>query len=547
MEIPPQSKHNAGMQKPPPPGTFSAWGDNDLKETHLIGVMPNVPDANTVTGNCHDIRPPADIPDIPDIPTEIPTAMDNSGPRRHEDQKQSIESKGSSEDKPKQNKPISPGKISGLFEFSNVDAIKQKVRAEKLGNQKESYDVKSCYHKTGFFQWLATHPYFENTTLGIIVVNALWISIDTDLNKADTINEAKKPFVVADCLFFGYFSLELFVRFMAFKRKCDCCKDPWFVFDTSLVSLYAFDPFAIGIIAKAQGGGGLNLPTSLLRLFRLARLSRLVRMLRSLPELMVMIKGMITATSTVGYTLVLLMLITYVFGIAFVNLSGKDLEITEKYFSTVPETMHNLIIYGTFLDALSDFILDVKAESPACFILVWIYIAIASLTVLNMLIGVLCEVISAVAAEEQEAMMVDKVFEKFDKICKELDENGDGTLDWDEFSKILDDAEALKALESVGVDAEGLVDAAEEFFIIDGEMVSVQFEDFMHMVLDMRGSKQVSVADLMSLSKRMSSKFLKMENTVKALKDDMQTSNGQILAEIAKLHQKLDDRLSNSR
>merc|ERR1719359_1233722 len=69
-----------------------------------------------------------------------------------------------------------------------------------------------------------------------------------------------------------------------------------------------------------KGGGGLNLPTSVLRLFRLARLSRLVRMLRSLPELMVMIKGMITATATVGYTLSLLILITYVFAIAFRNL-----------------------------------------------------------------------------------------------------------------------------------------------------------------------------------------------------------------------------------
>ena len=49
--------------------------------------------------------------------------------------------------------------------------------------------------------------------------------------------------------------------------------------------------------------------------------------------------------------------------------------------------MHNLIIYGTFLDALSDFVIAIKKESVPCFLLIWCYIAIASLTVLNMLIG----------------------------------------------------------------------------------------------------------------------------------------------------------------
>merc|ERR1719162_2652021 len=106
---------------------------------------------------------------------------------------------------------------------------------------------------------------------------------------------------------------------------------------------------------------------------------------------------MITAASTVGYTLGLLMLVTYVFSIALRNLVPKGSLSEETYFSTVPEAMLNLIIYGAFGDELSTCTRHVKEDSPVCFIVFWVYVAMAMLTVMNMLIGVLCEVISAVA------------------------------------------------------------------------------------------------------------------------------------------------------
>eukprot|EP00747_Dinoflagellata_sp_TGD_P145489 gnl/TRDRNA2_/TRDRNA2_176591_c7_seq25.p1 gnl/TRDRNA2_/TRDRNA2_176591_c7~~gnl/TRDRNA2_/TRDRNA2_176591_c7_seq25.p1 ORF type:complete len:270 (+),score=61.65 gnl/TRDRNA2_/TRDRNA2_176591_c7_seq25:2-811(+) len=222
---------------------------------------------------------------------------------------------------------------------------------------------------------------------------------------------------------------------------------------------------------------------------------------------MVMIKGMVTASASVSYTLALLMIITYVFSIALRNIVPPGSYIEETYFISVPEAMHNLILFGTFLDSLSTFIFDVKAEAPLCFIFCWIYIALAALTVMNMLIGVLCEVISAVAAEEAESMMVDKVNEKFGGIVAELDENNDGSLSWDEFQAILDHPEALRALEQVNVDPEGMIDMAEDYFFEDGEPVALDFNDFMSMLLDLRGGQQATVKDIMGLGKRFTGKF----------------------------------------
>jgi hypothetical protein len=450
-------------------------------------------------------------------------------------------------------------KQSGLFNFSNTEAIKEKVRQRKAKGA--GYNVENFYHEKGIFQKIARNTNFINVTLGVIVLNAMWISVDTDYNKGEAIFSDFQPiFIIADVGFFGYFSFELFVRFMAFKRKRDCLKDGWFKFDTTLVTLYLFDPFILGLMALGSGGG-VNLPTAVLRLARLARLSRLVRMLKAFPELMIMIKGMVSAINTVSYVFLLLMIATYVFSIAIRNLVPADSYLEEAYFSKVWETAHKLILHGTFLDALSDFmyavmghipeddtqdpprwfaddeppdIVRLKAAYLPVWFLVWLYIIIACLAILNMLIGVLCEVISSVAAEEREAMIVDQVREKVGDIVNRLDENSDGTLTWEEFCRIFSDdvkEEAIAALECVNVDAANMVDVAEDFFFDHGKPVAVSFDEFMNMVLDLRGGQEATVKDIMSLGKHFNRNMMRTKKEM----DDLDGKFDRVLSKMSML------------
>jgi hypothetical protein len=270
-----------------------------------------------------------------------------------------------------------------------------------------------------------------------------------------------------------------------------------------------------------------------------------------------MIKGMVTATTSVVYTLGLLMLITYVFAIAVRNLvpaallTDNECEetfdhplaagcIEVMYFSSVPETMHNLIMLATFCDELAAFILPVKVQSTPCLILCWIYIALASLTVMNMLVGVLCEVISAVAVEENESMMVDQVHEKLGEIMEDLDRNHDGTLSWEEFQGILASPDALKVLELVNVDPVSMIDIAEDSFFEDGHPVSITFADFMEMVLDLRGGQEATVEDIMKLGKRFTAKIM----TVNRRMNKAEVKMGVVMAETSQLHGKVDQILS---
>uniref|UniRef100_A0A7S2VL55 EF-hand domain-containing protein n=1 Tax=Zooxanthella nutricula TaxID=1333877 RepID=A0A7S2VL55_9DINO len=391
--------------------------------------------------------------------------------------------------------------------------MKEKIRQSAA---KEEYDVANFYHTTGVWQAIARHSHFEKLTLGVIAFNALWISIDTDLNFADLLIEANPEFQIAEHAFCIYFCFEWYVRFKSFKVKRNGLKDGWFVFDSCLVGMMFGETWvmnAVMILAGGASAGGLG-DASILRMARLLRLSRMARMarlFRAMPELLILIKGMVAAMRSVIFTLSLLAIVMYVFGIAFTQLVGDSVKDPEgnALFATVHQSMHTLLLDGTLMDGTGTVVQVLAEQSPVYVIMFYLFILLAALTVMNMLIGVLCEVVSAVAATEKETLMVAFVKGKVKQVMEEggLDSDGDGTISKEEFSKILEYPDACRALEEVGVDVYNLVDNVDFIFggeeSMDGEMQERQlsFGDFMDLVLTLRGSNTATVKDIVDLRK----------------------------------------------
>lgn len=298
-----------------------------------------------------------------------------------------------------------------------VDAAAMKAKVHQTLTRKK-YNVCDFYKETGCPQRIARSPIFDKATLSVIAFNALWIAIDTDWNKAELLFDAHPIFIVCENFFCIYFGFEWLVRFCSFRRKFDGLKDGWFVFDTFMVAMMVLETWIFGILTymmkpgAGSGAGAGNV--SIMRLARLLRLSRMARMgklLRLMPELMIMLKGMIAATRSVFFTLLLLIIILYIFGIGFVQLS-KGNDVISHYFDTVPISMQNLLVYGIFLDNVGRLMEDLASHEPILPFLFFIFVLLGAFTVMNMLIGVLCEVVSAVASTESEEMLVSHVNEK---------------------------------------------------------------------------------------------------------------------------------------
>merc|ERR1711976_424792 len=87
------------------------------------------------------------------------------------------------------------------------------------------YDAESPYSKNGYAQAIVRSEGFANITSGVILINALWIGVDTDHNNATDPSEVELPFKIADQFFAIFFTFELLVRFVAFRNKRDSLKD----------------------------------------------------------------------------------------------------------------------------------------------------------------------------------------------------------------------------------------------------------------------------------------------------------------------------------
>merc|ERR1712110_1389065 len=131
-------------------------------------------------------------------------------------------------------------------------------------------------------------------------------------------------------------------------------------------------------------------------------------------------------------------------------------------------------------------------------VIAFVFMSLSSLTVLNMLVGVLCDVVSEVAGKERVERATTMASERMKGIAEELDEDFNGKISYNEFSRIMEKPEALQTLEDVGVNPVAIVDFAELFFVENGCSIELPFDQFMEMVMDLRETNTAKVKDVMN-------------------------------------------------
>lgn len=350
--------------------------------------------------------------------------------------------------------------------FADAEAMKEQIHKDI---DKQEYDVANFYKETGRAQLIARSNHFGNFTLFTIFLNSLWIGVEIDLNDADQLKDADWYFQAGEYWFCVFFTFEWLVRFTAFKHKIDGFKDRWFCFDTCLVTLMISETFLVPFLLSAGSGGGEgggidmgNL--GMIRMLRLLRLTRMVRFMRSVPELVTLLKSMGLALRSVGSTLGLLFIFMYIFSIIFTSQLKTDDPYLKNRFGRIPLAIWTLFFSGTLMDNVSQIANALLENSLLLTFVFVVFVFLAAFTVLNMLIGLLCEVVTAVAAAEKEKAMVLHVKSKLTCFLEQLDTDGNGTISKTEFDQLITFPEAVHALSELGVDVQNLVQLSDHLF-----------------------------------------------------------------------------------
>lgn len=428
--------------------------------------------------------------------------------------------------------------------FANEQTMKRQVREVLIAKPTA---VSEYYHTTGWAQRMARSNTLETATSIVTLLNVLWIAVDADWNDAPVISEAHPVFFIVENAFCIYFSIELLVRFCAFRKKRYCCRDMWFIFDGFVTLYMVLETWVVPIILVASPEDNIdNLidPSSvrIIRVVKLFRLARLARLLRSVPELIIVIKAIGAAGRSMAVIGMFCLLLVYIFAVVFKQLF-KVTDPGINGFDTVFSTMNTLILQGIFADS-AGLMTDLSEGHPLFWPIGLLFILLTSVTLLYMLIGVMVNVIELVAATERESMTVSYVANQLRHIMDSLDLDCNSVMEKSQMLELLADPEAIRILYDVEVDVVLFVDMLDNMLeeFMEKEGTGMNFADFIATVLDMRGTNTATVKDVKDSIRMLRTAVQEASrSSIDMLRDDLAQLKNEVKGHVEELIKNEDD------
>jgi len=311
----------------------------------------------------------------------------------------------------------------------------------------------------GPWQMIARSRAFFGMSMMLVVLSAVWMGVDAECNDSVSLLDAEWYFQFAEHTFCALFTIELAIRFLAYAKQRDCWQDGWFVFDGILVFSQIMEIWVLAFLGQGRHLTFLRMA----RLMRLARLGRLMRMLRLFPEVLTLLKGIWRAMVPVFYILIMFAVLLFIFSVVFKTQSMDDEELS-ALFPTLSASMSLLFLRGALLDTPSAVFYTIWDASVPMAVLFVIFIFLSSFTVLNMLIGILCDVVFKVSKSEKDDASLLLLKTTMFGLLECYDKNNDKNIAIEEFDLLMSNPETSQILRRFDVDVAGLKALREVLF-----------------------------------------------------------------------------------
>eukprot|EP00746_Dinoflagellata_sp_MGD_P158635 gnl/MRDRNA2_/MRDRNA2_86514_c0_seq10.p1 gnl/MRDRNA2_/MRDRNA2_86514_c0~~gnl/MRDRNA2_/MRDRNA2_86514_c0_seq10.p1 ORF type:complete len:392 (+),score=92.51 gnl/MRDRNA2_/MRDRNA2_86514_c0_seq10:29-1177(+) len=207
-------------------------------------------------------------------------------------------------------------------------------------------------------------------------------------------------------------------------------------------------------------------------------------------------------------------------------------------FPTIEDSMWELLLNGTFMDSLGDSMKRITAEDRTLAALFLLFVFLSNLTVLNMLIGIICEVASDVSQKEKARMAEAKFTGELLEILQIFDMHDDQMITCEEFNLMLSNPDMRQMLTRNEINLEVLETIKDSIFLNPEanekeKWKSVSYDELIGVILRFRGGdgEHATILDIVNLDKSIRS-HIKQADDVKVtemkpgmLEDTAPTSN----------------------
>jgi len=244
----------------------------------------------------------------------------------------------------------------------------------------------------------------------------------------------------------------------------------------------------------------------LARLIRFARMTRLIRLVKFLPEVQIMFKGILIAGRSVIVTFFLMLILTFVFAVLLRQVTNGT-ALGKNEFPSVLGTAYILLLLGA-LPEHADLIHFLNKTSWLAGLVTLLFAACSTIVLMNMLMGIIVQVMQVVGAMENEAATTHKVKTKITEILRNMDKDSNDKLSEEEFQALLTTPETAIVIKDLGVDPVGLVDFADFIYRDQSE---ISFPEFLDLLIQLRGANQATVKDIVDLRQFVTQELRKTE------------------------------------
>eukprot|EP00746_Dinoflagellata_sp_MGD_P000073 gnl/MRDRNA2_/MRDRNA2_100128_c0_seq1.p1 gnl/MRDRNA2_/MRDRNA2_100128_c0~~gnl/MRDRNA2_/MRDRNA2_100128_c0_seq1.p1 ORF type:complete len:545 (+),score=109.41 gnl/MRDRNA2_/MRDRNA2_100128_c0_seq1:214-1848(+) len=282
-------------------------------------------------------------------------------------------------------------------------------------------------------------------------------------------------------------------------RSLDKCsnlmkKYAWLAFDFILIALSALDVWIISFITNESFAGGGTLTT--LRILRVLRVVRTVKIFHYSQDLMLILLGLIQSLRVISWVILMMILLHWVSAIFLVRLfyldqDQQDDELDKKY-GGVARCMYTLFQVTTMEGWAQT--AEVLGFDWRCLFFFTCFVMLSHYTVINLLVGVICENVQDVASTEDVDLLTEitkkrqERVERLRRVFDNIDLNKDGDMTKAEFNQMLDQPEFMQEMAALQFDQNEL---RLLFETLDVDFSgTLQIQEFIEGCMEIAGSQQ---------------------------------------------------------
>lgn len=413
------------------------------------------------------------------------------------------------------------------YTFVGQQLLKHKENATKAALER-GYSAVNIARRVSQFQphvdqSNATSPYlyelvtsrsFMYVMMAVILLNLILLGIEVELSAAAPLSEQRKLFFFGSNIVIVFvYALEMILKLFAFGCTGFFLGTDraWNMFDFSITTLSVIESMG-DIVTTASA----NVESSFFRVVRFVRLARalrgirVIRLIHYVGALRTLVFAIASTAGSLVWTLLLLILIFYIFGVIFAQivvdncvLHGQtcDNENLALYWNGVGTSMVTLFMVVSGGVNWEDIYRPLREISSIAVVGLVIYIIISVFAILNVVTGVFCNTAIESAHADRDIAIMKQLVKKrnqvsaLKEIFQEIDQNKAEVVNILDLKAALDGKKLSSFMESLGINTE---DIWTLFMIIDAdESGEITIDEFVSGCMQLHGpAKSLQLAKM---------------------------------------------------